>query len=180
MNRVYDCRRFPTHNKITGWSEFIFWGFVSTTNFYIGKGFLGFDTGQNCTKVSVLLSKSQLCVPFLDQDFADIVSQPSLEGPADTGLKEEEEGSEHESSETSPLSTTSISLLIRVHQRLCLGYAQSLWYRSTMPANHNQEHIKTLVSSYQIAAPLISFYHLIGQWSSSLLLKMSLKQKSKM
>lgn len=57
-----------------------------------------------------------------------------------------------------------MNTLVQVHQRLCLGYAQSLWYQSTTPANHSKEHIKALVSSYQIASPMMSrFYHLIGQ-----------------
>ncbi|TMS12010.1 hypothetical protein E3U43_016968 [Larimichthys crocea] len=100
--------------------------------------------------------------PQFNQDFADIISQPSLEGPADSGLKEEEENSQEESSESSFLSPAAMNTLVQVHQRLCLGYAQSLWYQSTTPANHSKEHIKALVSSYQIASPMMSrFYHLI-------------------
>ncbi|TKS75776.1 Midasin MIDAS-containing protein [Collichthys lucidus] len=100
--------------------------------------------------------------PQFNQDFADIMSQPSLEGPADSGLKEEEENSQEESSESSFLSPAAMNTLVQVHQRLCLGYAQSLWYQSTTPANHSKEHIKALVSSYQIASPMMSrFYHLI-------------------
>ncbi|XP_051265817.1 midasin isoform X2 [Dicentrarchus labrax] len=100
--------------------------------------------------------------PQFNQDFADIISQPSLEGPADSGLKEEEEKAQEESSESSFLSSAAMNTLVQVHQRLCLGYAQSLWYQSTKPANHSKEHINALVSSYQIASPLMSrFYHLI-------------------
>nr|XP_046228345.1 midasin isoform X2 [Scatophagus argus] len=101
--------------------------------------------------------------PQFNQDFADIMSQPSLEGPEDLNLKEEEEEkAQEESSESSFLSPAVINTLVQVHQRLCLGYAQSLWYHGTAPANHSKEHIKALVSSYQIAAPLMSrFYHLI-------------------
>uniref|UniRef100_A0A8C4E441 Midasin n=1 Tax=Dicentrarchus labrax TaxID=13489 RepID=A0A8C4E441_DICLA len=104
--------------------------------------------------------------PQFNQDFADIISQPSLEGPADSGLKEEEEKAQEESSESSFLSSAAMNTLVQVHQRLCLGYAQSLWYQSTKPANHSKEHINALVSSYQIASPLMSrFYHLIGQYA---------------
>ncbi|KAM7394956.1 hypothetical protein PAMA_006612 [Pampus argenteus] len=98
--------------------------------------------------------------PQFNKDFADIVSQPSLEGPADAGLEEEE--AQEESSESDFLSPAAINTVVQVHQRLCQGYAQSLWYQSTAPANHSKEHIKALVSSYQIAAPVMSrFYHLI-------------------
>ncbi|XP_042247008.1 midasin [Thunnus maccoyii] len=98
--------------------------------------------------------------PQFHKDFADIVSQPTLEGPADAGLEEEE--AQEESSESGFLSPAAMNMVVQVHQRLCLGYAQSLWYQSTAPANHSKEHIKALVSSYQIAAPLMSrFYHLI-------------------
>lgn len=103
-------------------------------------------------------------ISTLHQDFADIMSQPSLEAPADSGLMEEEEKAQEQSSERHFLSPAAINTLVQVHQRLCLGYAQSLWYQSTAPANHSKEHIKALVSSYLIASPLMSrFYHLIGQ-----------------
>lgn len=102
-----------------------------------------------------------MCPHFI-QDFADIVSQPSLEGPVDAGLEEEEV--QEESNDSDFLSPAAINTVVQIHQRLCLGYAQSLWYQSTAPANHSKEHIKALVSSYQIAVPVMSrFYHLIGQ-----------------
>lgn len=95
------------------------------------------------------------------QDFADITSQPSLEGPADVGLDEEE--ADEEASDASSLSPACMNTVVQIHQRLCLGYAQSLWYQSTAPANRSKEHIKALISSYQIAAPVMSrFYHLMG------------------
>ncbi|KAI3364212.1 hypothetical protein L3Q82_010816 [Scortum barcoo] len=100
--------------------------------------------------------------PQFNKDFADILSQGSLEGPADLGLKEEEEKTQEESSENSFLSPAVMNTVVQVHQRLCLGYAQSLWYQGTSPANHSKEHIKALVSSYQIAFPVMSrFYNLI-------------------
>ncbi|XP_054474709.1 midasin [Anoplopoma fimbria] len=100
--------------------------------------------------------------PQFNKDFEDIVAQPSLEGPADSGLKEEEENDQEEFSESSFLSVSSMNTVVQIHQRLCLGYAQSLWYKSTIPANHSREHIKSLVSSYQIASPVMSrFYHLM-------------------
>ncbi|XP_058470371.1 midasin [Solea solea] len=101
--------------------------------------------------------------PQFNKDFADITSQPSLEGPADSGLEEEEEkAAQHGSTESSFLSPNAMNTLVLVHNRLCLGYARSLWYQGTVTANHSKESIKALVSSYQIAAPVMSrFYHLI-------------------
>nr|XP_020508278.1 midasin [Labrus bergylta] len=121
--------------------------------------------------------------PQFNKDFADITSQPSLEAPADSELQEMEEEQE-ESSESSSLSAASMNTVVQIHQRLCLGYAQSLWYRSTKPTNHSKEHITALVSSYQIASPLMSrFYHLIDsdldqQLSGSELLLSSLLQNT--
>ncbi|KAM3861280.1 midasin [Diretmus argenteus] len=100
--------------------------------------------------------------PHFNRDFADITSQPSLEGPADAGLEEDEEEVHQDSGETGFLSPAGMNTVVQVHQRLCLGYARSLWYHSTAPANHSKEHFKALVSSYQIAAPVMSrFYHLM-------------------
>ncbi|XP_032398227.1 midasin [Etheostoma spectabile] len=100
--------------------------------------------------------------PQFNKDFADIMSQPSLEGPADSGLQDEEEEAQGEPSESSFLSPAAMNTVVQVHQCLCLGHAQSMWYQGTKPANHSSEHIKALVSSYQIASPVMSrFYHLI-------------------
>ncbi|XP_028296182.1 midasin isoform X2 [Gouania willdenowi] len=95
--------------------------------------------------------------PLFDQDFADITAQPSLEAPADSGLQEKQDKAQEDS-----LSGTTMNTVVLVHQRLCLGYAQSLWYHSKAPANRSKEHIQALVSAYQIASPVMSrFYHLI-------------------
>ncbi|XP_059212052.1 midasin [Centropristis striata] len=100
--------------------------------------------------------------PQFNKDFADIVSQPSLEGPGDLGHKEEDETDQEDSSGSSFLSPSAMNTVVQIHQRLCLGYAQSLWYQGTIPANHSREHINAMVSSYQIASPVMAhFYHLI-------------------
>lgn len=99
--------------------------------------------------------------PNFNEDFADIVSQPSLEGRGTSGPEKRPNKAE-ESSENSFLSLTTMNTIVQLHQRLCLGYTQSLWYHSTPPANDSRDHIQALVSSYQIAAPVMSrFYHLI-------------------
>uniref|UniRef100_A0A8C3A4E5 Midasin n=1 Tax=Cyclopterus lumpus TaxID=8103 RepID=A0A8C3A4E5_CYCLU len=115
---------------------------------------------------------------ILHQDFADIMTQPTLEGPADLGLKEEEENIQEESSESSFLSPAVMNTVVQVHQRLCLGYAQSLWYQSTRPADHSREHVKALVSSYQIASPVMSHAELDQQLTGSELLLSALLQNT--
>lgn len=98
------------------------------------------------------------------QDFEDIISQPCLEVPSGSRQEREENIVEEEFSQSGALSPDGIGVLLQVHQRLCLGYARSLWYRGTAPADDGKGLITALVSSYQIASPLMSsFYHLIGQ-----------------
>ncbi|XP_077408316.1 midasin isoform X2 [Vanacampus margaritifer] len=97
--------------------------------------------------------------PQFDKDFADI-SLPSLEGPTDADL--EEDDGKNVLHERNYLSTTAMNTVVQIHQRLCLGYAQSLWYQNRSPNCQSTDYIKALVSSHQIAAPLIAhFYHLI-------------------
>ncbi|XP_073672706.1 midasin [Garra rufa] len=100
--------------------------------------------------------------PSYHKDFADITSEPSLDQPI---IIEDDDDvdSEESSSETSGfLLVSSMSTVVQVHQRLCLSYAQSLWYQPNMPINHTKDHVSALVSSYQSTAPLIArFYHLM-------------------
>uniref|UniRef100_A0A9J8BXI4 Midasin n=1 Tax=Cyprinus carpio carpio TaxID=630221 RepID=A0A9J8BXI4_CYPCA len=100
--------------------------------------------------------------PSYHKDFADITSEPSLDQPI---IIEDDDDADMESSssETSSfLLVSSMSTVVQVHQRLCLSYAQSLWYQPNPPTNHSKDHISALVSSYQITAPLIArFYHLM-------------------
>lgn len=98
------------------------------------------------------------------QDFADLASQDGLECPLGSSLEGEERNLEEGPSQSGVLSPEAINTLVEVHQHLCLGYARSLWYRSTAPATDGKEHVAALLSSCQIASPLVShFYHLIGQ-----------------
>uniref|UniRef100_A0A7N8XVL1 Midasin n=1 Tax=Mastacembelus armatus TaxID=205130 RepID=A0A7N8XVL1_9TELE len=94
--------------------------------------------------------------PEFSKDFADIMSLPSLDTPADSSRTQEE------LRDSSFLSPTAMNTVVQVHQQHCLAYAQSLWYQGTAAANSSKEPIKALISSYQIAAPMMShFYHLI-------------------
>ncbi|KAM9704373.1 midasin [Menidia menidia] len=100
--------------------------------------------------------------PQFTTDFADIMLQTSLEGSAETELEREEAKGQPEAAELGPLSPAAVSMVVQVHQHLCQGYAKSLWYQGTATANQSKEQITALVSSYQIAAPIMShFYHLI-------------------
>ncbi len=117
--------------------------------------------------LSIVVRLARVCLwinnVFFPQDFADITSEPSLDQPV---IIEDDNDADMESSssETSSfLLVNSMSTVVQVHQRLCLSYAQSLWYQPNPSTNHNKEHISALVSSYQITAPLIArFYHLMG------------------
>ncbi|XP_061756335.1 midasin isoform X2 [Nerophis ophidion] len=116
--------------------------------------------------------------PQFDKDFADM-SQPSLEGPTEEVVEKQDM-----KDEGIFLSPIAMSTVMQIHKRLCLGYARSLWYQDTAPAGQISDYIKTLVSSYQVAAPMISnFYHLIDaeinqQLSGSELLLSTLLQNT--
>ena len=103
------------------------------------------------------------CFPSF-QDFADITAEPSLEQPIIIE-DDEDDVEEAESSESSGFLLASCqNTVVQVHQRLCLSYAQSLWYEPSPLTNQSKDHISALVSSYQITAPLIArFYHLMGK-----------------
>ncbi|XP_066547692.1 midasin isoform X2 [Amia ocellicauda] len=98
------------------------------------------------------------CFP-LYKDFADITAEPSLEQTVDTV---EEEDAESELTQSSTVSLSCMHTVVQVHQRLCLGFSHSLWYKNNPPSNQDKDHLCALVSSYQITAPLMArFYHLI-------------------
>ncbi|XP_061609171.1 midasin isoform X3 [Phyllopteryx taeniolatus] len=97
--------------------------------------------------------------PQFEKDFADMCL-PSLEGPTDARL--EDGDAVKVLDESHVLSTTAMNTLVQIHQRLCRGFAQSLWYQNRSPKSPSTDYVKALVCSYQIAAPLIAhFYHLI-------------------
>ncbi|XP_058881826.1 midasin isoform X1 [Acipenser ruthenus] len=121
--------------------------------------------------------------PRYNKDFADITSEPSLEQSVDDEEEEEEE-EEEEHTEPSSLSPSCMQALMQIHQRLCLGYSRSLWYRQSPAATQTRDYLCALVSSYQTTAPLMArFYHLIDsemneQLSGSQLLLSSLIQNT--
>lgn len=81
--------------------------------------------------------------------------------------EDEAEEAEGQSGEGGLLSPVCLRTVVQVHQRLCLTHSQALWYHgNAQPHDPSKDYISALVSSYQIAAPVISrFYHLIGRQS---------------
>ncbi|TRZ01341.1 hypothetical protein DNTS_001208 [Danionella cerebrum] len=98
--------------------------------------------------------------PSYHKDFADITSEPSLDQPI---IIEDDADVDTESREASSfLLLSTMSTVVEVHQKLCLSYARSLWYQPSTPISHTKDHIRALVSAYQITAPLIGrFYHVM-------------------
>ncbi|XP_035384712.1 midasin isoform X1 [Electrophorus electricus] len=122
--------------------------------------------------------------PTYHKDFADITAEPSLEQPIIIEDDEDCDGKAESSQNGGFLLPSCQNTVIQVHQRLCLSYAQSLWYQPSLPTNQSKDHISALVTSYQITAPLITrFYHLMDceldpQLISSQLLLSSLLQNT--
>ncbi|XP_057678283.1 midasin isoform X2 [Corythoichthys intestinalis] len=97
--------------------------------------------------------------PQFDKDFVDM-SLPSLENPTDAEVKEDD--AKEVLDESCFLSTTAMNTVTQIHQDLCLNYAQSLWYQNRSSNCRSNNYIKALISSFQIAAPMMAqFYHLI-------------------
>lgn len=95
------------------------------------------------------------------QDFADITAEPSLEQPIIIEDDEEcDSGNENGVFQVSSCQNT----IVHVHQKLCLAFAQSLWYQANPPSDRSTVHLSAMISSYQITAPLVArFYHLMGK-----------------
>ncbi|XP_072912476.1 midasin [Hemitrygon akajei] len=119
--------------------------------------------------------------PQYSKDFTDITSQPSLEQQEmDTEVKI----TEAKAKRSAPISPGSIEMLIKIHQQIYLGCAQSMWYHQGAPAHQSSDYLGAFVSSYHTAAVLITeFYSLIdasmsGQLHGSQLLMSSLIQNA--
>ncbi|XP_041950170.1 midasin [Alosa sapidissima] len=119
--------------------------------------------GSNLTEDEQEEREFRRAFPTFQKDFADIVCEPSLEAPVEEVEEVEEADGQPGESGSGLLSAACLQTVVQVHQRLCLTHAHSLWYQSsTKVADPCKDYISALVSSYQIAAPVISrFYHLI-------------------
>lgn len=64
------------------------------------------------------------------------------------------------------LSHHSMKTVMRVHQQLCLSFAQTLWYQQNIPPNQSKLQLSLFLSCYQTGVSLIThFYPLIGKAS---------------
>lgn len=106
----------------------------------------------------------KLFLILFSQDFADIIREPTLDKVIDLDAEDDDEEPESQPGESGVLSPACLQTVVQVHQRLCLSHGQALWYQSSAKeTNPTKDYVSALVSSYQIAAPVISrFYHLIG------------------
>ncbi|XP_013918638.1 PREDICTED: midasin-like, partial [Thamnophis sirtalis] len=97
--------------------------------------------------------------PLHEKDFEDITAQETLEGEMETEVVLEEAGPP----EKTLLSHHSMKTVMRVHQQLCLSFAQTLWYQQNIPPNQSKLQLSLFLSCYQTGASLIAhFYPLIG------------------
>uniref|UniRef100_A0A8C0ZFS4 Midasin n=1 Tax=Cyanistes caeruleus TaxID=156563 RepID=A0A8C0ZFS4_CYACU len=97
--------------------------------------------------------------PFHEKDFEDITAQPSLEEKMET----EDPVEDQLDVDRALLSKSSMQTVMKVHQQLCLSFAQSLWYQQSMPSHQAKHYFSTFISCYQTGACLVSqFYPLIG------------------
>uniref|UniRef100_A0A8I3X1N2 Midasin n=1 Tax=Callithrix jacchus TaxID=9483 RepID=A0A8I3X1N2_CALJA len=97
--------------------------------------------------------------PLHEQDFADILVQPTLEENKGTSDGQEEEAA------TNPalLSQNSMQAVMTIHQQLCLNFARSLWYQQTLPPHEAKHYLSLFLSCYQTGASLVThFYPLMG------------------
>ncbi|RLW12433.1 hypothetical protein DV515_00000890 [Chloebia gouldiae] len=97
--------------------------------------------------------------PFHEKDFEDITAQPSLEEKMET----EDPVADQMEVDRALLSKSSMQMIMKVHQQLCLNFARSLWYQQSLPSHQAKHYFSTFVSCYQTGACLVSqFYPLIG------------------
>ncbi|KAF4025219.1 hypothetical protein G4228_017124 [Cervus hanglu yarkandensis] len=93
--------------------------------------------------------------PPHEQDFADILAEPTLEEKGPSGGQEE--------AAPAGLSQSSMQAVTRVHQQLCLGFARSLWYQQSPPPHGAEHYLSLFLSCYQTGASLVThFYPLMG------------------
>ncbi|XP_070306217.1 midasin isoform X2 [Odocoileus virginianus] len=93
--------------------------------------------------------------PPREQDFADILAEPTLEEKGPSGGQEE--------AAPAVLSQSSMQAVMRIHQQLCLGFARSLWYQQSPPPHGAEHYLSLFLSCYQTGASLVTHvYPLMG------------------
>ncbi|KAE8602908.1 hypothetical protein XENTR_v10014171 [Xenopus tropicalis] len=95
--------------------------------------------------------------PLHEKDFADLVTEPSLEGKMETEEPEEKE------SHVTLVLQSSMQAVMLIHQQLCLCTARSLWYHHNPPEHQAKHYLSAFLSCYQTSAALIEhLYPLMG------------------
>eukprot|EP00062_Callorhinchus_milii_P017796 gi/632970574/ref/XP_007901724.1/ PREDICTED: midasin [Callorhinchus milii] len=96
--------------------------------------------------------------PQYNKDFADVVSQPSLEQE----MVVEVEREPVKASDSILISRSSMQTIIKIHQQLYLGLTKSMWYQQPALAHQCKDYLSAFISSHQNAAMLITrFYPLM-------------------
>ncbi|XP_051017145.1 midasin [Acomys russatus] len=93
--------------------------------------------------------------PLHDQDFADILVEPTLEEQkgASDGQKEEA------ATDPALLSQSSMQAVMLIHQELCLSFARSLWYQQTVAPHEAKHYLSLFLSCYQTGASLLTHFY---------------------
>ncbi|XP_059556931.1 midasin isoform X4 [Myotis daubentonii] len=96
--------------------------------------------------------------PLHQQDFADILVEPTLE---EKGTSDGQEAAA--ATDPTLLSPSSMQAVMLIHQQLCLSFARSLWYQQTLPQHEAKHYLSLFLSCYQTGASLVThFYPLMG------------------
>ncbi|XP_070274183.1 LOW QUALITY PROTEIN: midasin [Myotis yumanensis] len=96
--------------------------------------------------------------PLHQQDFADILVEPTLE---EKGTSDGQEAAA--ATDPTLLSPGSMQAVMLIHQQLCLSFARSLWYQQTLPPHEAKHYLSLFLSCYQTGASLVThFYPLMG------------------
>ncbi|XP_043927744.1 midasin [Protopterus annectens] len=108
--------------------------------------------GTGCSEEEEEEKEFSVSFPQYDQDFADIISQPSLGEEMET----EDIKITGESTGSSLISQSYMCILMKIHQQICLNFAQSGWYCPSCPSFQTAHFLSAAVSSYHMAATLMA------------------------
>ncbi|XP_036269995.1 midasin isoform X3 [Pipistrellus kuhlii] len=96
--------------------------------------------------------------PLHQQDFADILIEPTLE---EKGASDGQEAAA--ATDPTVFSPSSMQAVMLIHQQLCLSFARSLWYQQTLPSHEAKHYLSLFLSCYQTGASMVThFYPLMG------------------
>ncbi|XP_031820381.1 midasin [Sarcophilus harrisii] len=93
--------------------------------------------------------------PLHEKDFADIITQPTLEEKMET----EDEPVEGADKDVISFSQSSMQAVMLVHQQLCLNFARSLWYQQDLPSHQPKHYFSLFLACYQTGASLVTHFY---------------------